>query len=519
MRFVFEEIRQSFRHCLPAVLMAALVGCSAYPPSRSPIGVATSDALAIANRISWGVSPAQAKHIGTVGISAYVDEQLAPPPGAALPSAVQQQIDALTIQRSSFDRLVLDLDAQRRKNDGIRDDEDKKTAQKAYQQTLNQLQREAATRFFLRALYSRDQLREHMTWFWFNHFNVHAGKHDLRAMVGDYEENAIRAHALGRFRDLLAATARHPAMLRYLDNDQNAAGRINENYARELMELHTLGVDGGYSQQDVQELARVLTGFGVSYSDTEPKLKRELQTQYQRRGLFEFNPARHDYGSKVLLGQRISASGPAELDEALDILSRHPSTARYVSRKLATFLVSDTPSPGLLARMATAFQRTDGDIAAVLKVLFASDEFARSLGQKFRDPLHYVIASVRLAYDEKQILNADPMIGWLNRMAQPLYGRQTPDGYPLVESAWAGPGQLTARFEVARAIGSGSAGLFKTDGQPPVEKPAFPQLANALYYQDLQGRLKPATRAALDQAQSPQEWATLLLASPELMFR
>ena len=163
-----------------------------------------------------------------------------------------------------------------------------------------------------------------MTWFWFNHFNVHQYKANIRAMLADYEEHAIRPHALGRFRDLLAATLRHPAMLRYLDNADNAAGRINENYAREIMELHTMGVGSGYSQHDVEELARCLTGLGIDARPDNPRLKPELQAQLVRDGLFEFNPARHDYGDKVFLGHSIKGQGLAEIDEVLDILARHP---------------------------------------------------------------------------------------------------------------------------------------------------------------------------------------------------
>lgn len=169
--------------------------------------------------------------------------------------------------------------------------------------------------------------------------------------------------------------------------------------------------------------------------------------------------------------------------------------------------------------MAERFLSSDGDIAAVLRVMFTAPEFTQSLGSKFKDPVHYVVSAVRLSYDDKVILNAGPMINWLNRMGQPLYGRQTPDGYPLTRAGWASPGQMTTRFEIAKAIGSGAAGLFKAEGTQPQERPAFPQLANAVYYQALQKTLAPPTRKALDQATSPQEWNTLLLSAPELMQR
>ncbi|HEX7156576.1 MAG TPA: DUF1800 domain-containing protein, partial [Burkholderiaceae bacterium] len=418
-------------------------------------------------------------------------------------------------------QLVLQLERQRKDAAAIKDEDAHKAAQEAFQQEMNRVAREAATRALLRDLYAPDQLQEQMTWFWFNHFNVHQYKHMIRPMLADYEQT-LRAHALGRFRDLLAATVRHPAMLTYLDNAQNGAHHINENYARELLELHTLGVDGGYTQRDVQELARVLTGFGVDLKDPAegpPPVKRELAGQYVRDGLFEFNPNRHDYGDKVILGRTIRGRGRDELDQVVDLLGRHPATARHVCTKLARYFVADEPAPALVERMTREFERSDGDIAAVLRVMFESPQFAASLHDRFKDPVHYVVSAVRLAYDGKPILNAAPMINWLNRMGEGLYNRATPDGYPLTESAWTGPGQLAVRFEIARAIGSGSAGLFKSDGPAPVERPAFPQLANALYYSALKESLAAATVQALDQAASPQEWNMLLLSSPEFMMR
>jgi len=383
------------------------------------------------------------------------------------------------------------------------------------------LAREAAQRELLRDLYSPRQLQEQMAWFWANHFSVHQHKHMLRATVGDYDD-ALRAHALGRFADLLAASAYHPAMLAYLDNAQNGSKHLNENYARELLELHTLGVDGGYTQRDVQELARVLTGFGVQTIDparTEPpRMAHERAAQYVRQGLFEFNPNRHDYGDKIILGQVIRGRGPDELAQVLDILGRHPATARNISRKLARYLVADEPPPALVDAMAQEFLRSGGDVAAVLRLCFASPAFAASLHGRFKDPVHYVVSAVRLAYDGKPILNAGPMVNWLNRMGEAPFNHQTPDGYPLAESAWVGSGQMSMRFEIARAIATGSAGLFKSDGTAPAERPAFPQLASAMYYRGVEGRLAPATRAALDQAVSPQEWNLLLLSSPEFML-
>jgi uncharacterized protein (DUF1800 family) len=356
-----------------------------------------------------------------------------------------------------------------------------------------------------------------MTWFWFNHFNVHLGKGDIRETIGDYEER-LRHHALGRFRDLLRATATHPAMLRYLDNAENAKGHVNENYAREIMELHTMGVGSGYSQEDVQELAKILTGVGVNFQPGDPNAPKPPQhSDHLRNGLFEFHPGRHDYGVKHLLGHTIEGRGFAEVDEALDILARHPATATHVCRQIAIYFFSDTPPDALVQRMAEKFRATDGDIAAVLAVLFKSPEFSGPLPEKYKDPMQFVLSAVRLAYDTKVILNAGPVINWLNRLGEGLYNHQTPDGYPMVAAAWNAPGQMATRFEIARAIGSNAAGLFKAPTPVAVERPAFPQIANAFYFNTLRPTLSEATRAALDQAGSPQEWNTLFLSSPEFM--
>jgi len=495
-------------------LALGLGGCTGPGPVQQP-GMVD---YAWVNRLSWGASASAVDKAAQQGSQAFLQAQLHPQ-GPALARPLQTQIEALSISQKPLQELVLAMEQRRKEAEAIKDDEQKKAAQQAFQQEMNRLAREAAGRHLLRALYSNHQVLEQMSWFWINHFSVFQGKGNLRAIVGDYEESAVRPHALGKFRDLLGAVATHPAMLRYLDNEQNAAGRINENFARELMELHTLGVDGGYSQRDVQELARVLTGVGINAGPGTPGMKRELQGFYVRKGMFEFNPARHDFGTKMLLGQPIKARGLGELNEALDRLASHPATARFICHKLALFWLSDEPPPALLKRMEQAFSSNGGDIAATLELMFASPEFGQTGPRKFKDPMRYIVSAVRLAYDQKPVLNVGPMLNWLNRMGEPLYGRLTPDGYPLTASAWSSPGQMSTRFEIAKAIGSGSAGLFKTEGPQPQEKAAFPQLANALFYKSIAKTLSPATTQALEQANSPQEWNSFLLSSPEFMSR
>ncbi|MDB5715327.1 MAG: hypothetical protein JWO15_2724 [Sphingomonadales bacterium] len=475
-----------------------------------------SDELALTNRLSWGVSSnfrpgAAARDVRQLRNDLRAADRL--PPEAA------RQIGKMRISNAPMTMLVEQEEAANRAANAITDPDQKKAARQAYQQSMNALANEAVTRSILRDLYGPDQLREQLTWFWFNHFNVQAQKRDIRAMVGDYENSAIRPNALGKFRDILTSTLRHPAMLRYLDNDQNAAGHINENYAREIMELHSMGVGSGYSQKDVQELARILTGVGVDLKPDAPKLKPQLAPLLVRDGLFEFNPARHDFGDKIFLGHRIKASGYAEVEQALDLIARSPATARHMSEQLATYFMGDGPPPVVIDRMTSVWLHSDGNIAQVLGVMFRSPQFTASLGHQFKDPVHYVISAVRMAYGDRVILNAQPIAGWLNRMGEGLYAHETPDGYPLTSAAWAGPGQMSVRFEIARQIGTGSSGLFKSPEPGAVGQPAFPQLQNALYYASIANTLRLPTRVALAQSTSSLEWNTLFLSSPDFMRR
>jgi len=501
----------------------------AAPRATAPLKASTTREDELAryhwlNRLTWGASVSGLERAAGRDAAALLDEQLAPGP-TALPPAAQAQIDALTLNQQPFPSLVFGLEQRRRAADALKNDEEKRAAQQAYQQELTRLAREAASRHVLRALYSPRQLQEQMTWFWLNHFNVFQNKASIRAMVGDYEETALRPHALGRFKDLLRAAVLHPAMLVYLDNVQNAVNRSNENLARELLELHTLGAGGPYTQKDVQELARVLTGAGINLTGTNtPVARRELQGDYVRRGVFEFHPGRHDYSPKTLLGQPLQQRGLAEVEEALDRLARHPATARHISRKLVQYWLTDKPSPALVERVAQAFSASDGDIAAALRVLLTSREFAQAGGRQFKDPMRFVLSALRLSLDDRVILNTGPVLFWLSRLGQPLYGRQTPDGWPLDEAAWSSPGQMTLRFEVARAIGSGAPGLFVSPGAAPPPPTVAPQPAplppsRIMYAQLLQHQVGPGTQAALAQAGSPQEWATFLLSSPEWMRR
>ena len=483
--------------------------------AASPLAAAPSalEDATFLDALTWGVSPSTFADLRAKGRETWLREQLHPAEAARLAAEVQAALNENP--RDSLYERTLYLEALKRAADSEPDPDARKNARQYYQALLNADARQAASATILRALYAPDQLRERLTWFWFNRFNVHQAKGPVRIWVGDYVDTAIRPHALGRFRDLLEATLRHPAMLRYLDNTDNAAGHINENYAREIMELHTMGVGSGYSQADVESLARILTGVGIAPTRDAIKVRPEHRGDLLREGLFVFNPNRHDYGDKTFLGHTIKGRGFGEVEEALDLIARSAATARNVTRALATYYLGHAPDDALANPLAEIFTRTDGDTAAVMEALIRSPAFASNGEGRFKDPMRYVLSAVRMAYDGRVILNTGPVLGWLNRLGEGLFNRSTPDGYPIDQAAWTGPGQLSARFEVARQIGSGPAGLFKPASGDEPDKPAFPLLANGLYFTALEAGLSGTTRAALAQAISPQDWNTLYLASPE----
>jgi uncharacterized protein (DUF1800 family) len=507
------------------LLVAALIlgGCTASPPqdhaplSGSPgaSSLRRDDVLWL-ERAGFGLDSRSVADYRRLGRARFLEQQLTVS-DPALPAAAATQIHALEITRLDAAETLTDLQTQRKTLAAMPDGPDKEQARKALNDQGNRLAYEAVRRDLLRAVYSPAQLREQMVWFWLNHFSVHQYKADVRWLIADYEEHAIRPHALGHFRELVLATLEHPAMLQYLDNRDNGVGHINENYARELMELHTVGVGSGYTQQDVQQLARVLTGVGVSVGP-QPHLRPEWQALYVRRGAFEFNPARHDFGPKTLFGQPIAGHGLTEVENAITLIVRQDSCARFISRQLATYFVADEPPATLVEAMAKTFRKTDGDIAAVLRTMFTAKEFSVALGTKFKDPMRYVTSAVRLAYDGRTINNTRPMLNWLNALGEAPYGRQTPDGYPLTEAGWASPGQMSRRFEIARAIGSGNAHLFDPEDGTANGATGFPQLSTRLYYEAIEPFLAPNTNAALGRASSQQEWNTFLLAAPELNY-
>jgi uncharacterized protein (DUF1800 family) len=476
-------------------------------PARAEVDAKSSD-LKMLNRISWGVDADSTDAVRRLGIQKYIEAQLHPAPDDGLPRIVAEEIANLQISKLSLMERSQSLETMRLAARAQKDPQARLAATRAYRRMMRGYAQESASRSLLRALYSRNQLKEQMAWFWLNHFNVATQKSDVATFVADYEDD-IRSHALGKMSDLVM-TSLHPAMLRYLDNSRNEVRRLNENYAREIMELHTMGVDGGYKQDDVQELARILTGIGINKTDSVPQVKSERKEEYQREGPFEFNPDRHDYGSKTFLGTAIEGGGMEEVRKAVTLMVRSPATARFISRKLAIYLVSDNPSEALVRTMSQTFQETDGDIAAVLRTLFRSAEFRNSLSMKFKDPMHYVVSAVRLTRCGTVATDVRPLKKWLGYLGQAQYRRSTPDGYPLTEANWAGSDALSRRFQVAQQI-SASATASQERAGPRSARPCFETLINPF--------LGVHTSNILGRANSREQRTMLILSSPEFMRR
>lgn len=351
---------------------------------------------------------------------------------------------------------------------------------------------------------------ESLIWFWFNHFNVFWLKGLSGPALPLYVEQAIRPHIQGKFRELLLATMTQPLMIIYLDNFFNYANKINENYARELLELHTLGVDGGYTQKDVQEVARLLTGFGLRPLPPVTQWPAKFAPLVKEQGEFMFDPRRHDFGSKQILGHKIEGSGYTELEQLADILTQHPATAQHIARKLCLYLVGEQPDPKLVKQAAQTFSDTQGDLAAV--ITFIQQQSSRLPAQKtFKDPYRWVTSSIRLLATGRPIQSVGPALQWLNTLGQPLFGRHTPDGYSLKGTDWMGAGQMAQRFELSLTLVNTMPKLLQQRLDAPATL-AHPNL------KQLMSTLSPNSQTTVKQAKKPAQALALLLSSPEFMY-
>jgi uncharacterized protein (DUF1800 family) len=462
--------------------------------------------LHMINRLSFGPQPGDIERATTLGVERYVQQQLNP---SAIPES--QTLNARLARLETVNLSSLQLFEQARRSRLGKGQKPTPEQRKAYQAKLRHVLEQAMQARLLRATESPRQLQEVMVDFWYNHFNVFSKKGVTRLLVGAYEKEAIRPYAFGRFRDLMGATARHPAMLFYLDNWQNTAPNspgvrgkaqgLNENYARELMELHTLGVKGGYTQQDVVALAKILTGW---------TFRRTEQPNVGQYG-FYFDARRHDYGDKVFMGQTIKGSGIAEGEQALDMLAKHPATARRISYQLSQYFVADQPPQALVDRLSQKFLSTDGNIREVLNTLFRSSEFwdSRFYSAKFKTPYQYAVSSLRAT--GTATTNFRPVFGFLQQAGMPLYGCLAPDGYKNTQESWLNPDAVTRRISFAAALASGRLPLLA----PPAVTPALEvtQLSTTLG-----NPFSVKTQQAIA-ANPPSLRAALMLGSPEFMRR
>ncbi|MCY1405471.1 hypothetical protein D9M71_207100 [compost metagenome] len=374
--------------------------------------------------------------------------------------------------------------------------------------------------------------------FWLNHFSVFAGKGRNKLLVGDYIRSMADAMQADSFEALLRASFFHPAMQIYLDNDQSLApdsrlGRhaisrgkrigINENLARELLELHTLGVDGGYDQRDIQALARIITGSDVYRADVSAQ---ELaQVGAVRRGYFLFDPRRHDFGTKRFLGKDFPAGeGLAEIDRALQLMTEHPSTARHVATKLAQRFLDDSPPVEVVVAMTDAFRNSGGRISATLFALFESPAFRASLQapNKFKEPIDYVLSVARAVCGDQPVSNSQALFAAVSKMDQLPMRRTTPDGYGTQEKDWLSPLTVAQRIRFARDVARGRVQFEQpgTTGSPSRRQLEQPSgcTADRLRIEQAIGEPRVMTRRSLRGLTSVEK-STLLLSSPEFMRR
>jgi uncharacterized protein (DUF1800 family) len=583
---------------------ALLSGASAYADLQLPYkaeGLSKEQAAAyLLERFAFGPRPDEVEKVAQMGPEKWLAQQLKGNlPDAELDKRLeafpalkmtQEEMAATYVQNGRIRRIlqrqgVIDAAKMERKemNEKISAYR-KEHGLRGYGLLSNQ---ELKGQKLMRAVYSENQLVEVMTDFWFNHFNVTTRDGGARSRVLAYERDAIRPNVLGEFRVILGATAKHPAMLYYLDNAQSrmappsereqakpepkkevASGEmgmdggmdgdmggemakapekapakaqtppqrrrkygLNENYARELMELHTLGVDGGYTQQDVTEVARVLTGWAAApYGNGRKNIAKQMangNTNNILQGDFVFRKSWHDDKAKVVLGEKFPAGGGLEEGErVLDMLTSHPSTARFISTKLARRFVNDAPSDDLIDEMAETFTKTNGDIAAVMATLAQSRVFWAEAKKrsKMKSPFELAVSSLRAL--EADVKNPQPMMRWFDRMGEPLYGYLPPTGFPDYAESWANSGTLIARMNFGIHLAAGRINGVTLKRLPKDSNSLTTEKALAMYSKLLLPAQDTSAIASevketvpADAERKEVQVISMLLGSPEFQYR
>lgn len=554
---------------LPAGILAT--------PTRLKVLNEDQKIMHILNRLGFGARPGDIEKVERVGIKRYIEQQLNPALiGDAACEAKLKELDIFSMTSAEVFgkypnpgvllRVAGQNDGTRRQGaeqnpagiENMADEREKRreTLSELYAKydlrPANRLVPQIAANRILRAVYSERQLQEVMVDFWQNHFNVYAGKAVVRWYIPSYERDVLRKHALGNFRDLVVGTAKHPAMLFFLDNFQSqspnverpaqnrrrARGRngranarrvereevsermrpqrgINENYARELMELHTMGVDSGYTQADIQEVAKAFTGWTIvdprgvqAVAEKVGNRSQERATERIRRmglesGEFYFNARRHVSGPKMVLGHTVNEGGMDDGLKVIDILVKHPATARFIARKLAVKFVSDRPGEDLVDRVAAAFTRSNGDIKTTLRAIFEDPEFfdVENYRAKIKTPFELTVSSIRQLGGNT---NGGPaMLAMLNKLGEVPYGFQAPTGYPDTAEDWVNTGALLERINFAVAIASNRIPGTRVDLGRHTGKHGV-ALLDSVIDSVLGGEISPKTRELLiKQAEAP----------------
>lgn len=494
-------------------------------------------ALHALNRLAFGPRPGDVERVRRMGLDKWIEGQLEPSRLQENP-VLAGRLAPLDSVRMTMGEMAAKYPPRRliragerarpseRVTPGMGSEERREEMKKVAPQLL--ITSDLIQNKLYRAVYSERQLEEVLVDFWFNHFNVYLNKGPVRRMTASYERDAIRPFVLGKFKDMLRATAEHPAMLFYLDNwrsvDPAAAGRLranargdgpqalrrvrglNENYGRELLELHTLGADGGYTQKDVVEVARCFTGWTIGAPLTDPK--------------FQFAARLHDKGEKFVLGHKIPEGGGMEDGlKVLDILAAHPSTARFLSRKLAQRFVADDPPAALVDRMAATYLKTGGDLREVMRTMIHSREFFSegAYRAKVKSPLEMVVSAVRAL--DASVQSALPLSKAIDELGQPLYRKEEPTGYKDAASEWVNTAGLLARMNFSLQLAGGR--LRGTGVAQDGSSVADPRQASLRLLHD---EPSPALLAALEKSlagkpATPAMVAGLILGSPEFQRR
>lgn len=437
-------------------------------------------------RITFGPRVDEIARAQEIGLDAFIEEQLAPE----------------SIDDSAMDSLLDGMDTLEMGPDELLEVEKRG-------QPVNELIR--AT--LLRAVFSKRQLYELMVDFWSNHFNLYVRKSQVGLLKIIDDRQVIRPNVLGRFHDILSASAHSPAMLVYLDNAQSSREHPNENYARELLELHTLGVDGGYRHEDITEVARALTGWSVSnLRDENP-------------GYFQYRARMHDDDEKSILGTSFPAGqGIGDGEQLLELLAGHSSTAQFISEKLVRRFVADDPRGALVTQAAETFTRTNGDIRAVMSVILHSQEFKNSLGMKLKRPFEYIVSALRTTQARAEIDRFTGLV--LAQMGQPLFHWSPPDGYPDYAEAWATTNGMLSRWNYALALAFNAARDSEVDWNSLTGGAAIPEALDTISDHLLGGALSDEARQivldfanGLNTEMAIPAMGALLLASPAFQYR